>query len=171
MEKDGIKKITYGFYHSPFGEMVLAKTEKGLCWLGFMIRGKKGNGYARMKKFFPGALLVHDDEAIAKLAMSVLTAWERGREASIKLDLQGTAFQISVWKSLLKIPKGKVCSYSDVANDIARPKAVRAVGGAVGANPVSLIVPCHRVVPRGGGVGNYGWGPKLKENILEAEKN
>lgn len=164
-----MKKITYGFYYSPFGEMVLAKTTKGLCWLGFMTRGKKGDGYKRMKKFFPKAQLQHDDEAIAPLAMKVLTAWEQGREAEIKLDLQGTDFQKSVWKSLLKIPKGKVCSYSDVANDIKAPKAVRAVGSAVGANPVSLIVPCHRVVPRSGGVGNYGWGPKLKKKILAAE--
>ncbi len=164
-----MKKITYGFYHSPFGEMVLAQTEKGLCWLGFMTRGRKGNGYSRMKAFFPKAQLVRDDEAIEPLAMKVLTAWERGKEAKIKLDLQGTVFQKAVWQSLLKIPKGKVCSYSDVANDIKSPKAVRAVGSAVGANPVSLIVPCHRVVPMSGGVGNYGWGPKLKEKILAAE--
>lgn len=164
-----MKKITYGFYHSPFGEMVLAKTTKGLCWLGFMTRGRKGDGYKRMKAYFPKAELIHDDEAIETLAMKVLTAWERGKEASIKLDLQGTEFQQAVWESLLKIPKGKVCSYSDVANDIKAPKAARAVGSAVGANPVSLIVPCHRVVPMSGGVGNYGWGPRMKEKILKAE--
>lgn len=166
-----MKKITYGFYGSPFGEMVLAKTGQGLCWLGFMTKGnRKGDGYKRMKAFFPGAELVQDDEAIAGLAVKVLSAWERGREASIKLDLQGTPFQISVWEALLKIPKGKVRFYADVANDVGKPKAVRAVGTAIGANPVSLIVPCHRVLPRGGGVGNYGWGPKLKEKILKAER-
>jgi len=165
-----MEKITYGFHQSPFGEMVLAKTTKGLCWLGFMTRGKEGDGYKRMKKFFPRAVLTRDDEEIAKLAVRVLSAWERGREADISLDLQGTDFQKSVWKSLLKIPKGQVCHYTDVANDIKAPRAVRAVGSAVGANPVSLIVPCHRVVPRAGGFGNYGWGPKLKEKILAAEK-
>lgn len=164
-----MKEITYGICASPFGDMVVAKTTKGLCWLGFMAKGYKGDGLTRMKKFFPRADMVRDDLGIKKLAKDVLKAWEEDRLQDIPLDLQGTDFQQAVWKSLLKIPRGKVLSYGDIANDIARPRAVRAVGTAVGSNPVSLVVPCHRVVPAAGGVGNYGWGPALKEKILEAE--
>lgn len=91
------------------------------------------------------------------------------RLADIPLDLRGTDFQISVWQALLKIPKGQVVSYGDVANDIGSPNASRAVGTAVGENPVSLVVPCHRVVQASGKLGNYGWGVGLKEKILKAE--
>lgn len=168
-------KITYGFYQSPLGEMVLGQTPKGLCWLGFMEpadedRGYKGDGLSRMKSYFKDAEFDQDDAAIQPLAKQVVKAWEDGKEAEVQLDLQGTEFQCSVWASLLRISKGQVKTYGEVANDIGKPKASRAVGTAVGSNPVSLIVPCHRVVPSTGGVGNYGWGPELKERILKVEK-
>lgn len=164
-----MEEILFGVHDSPFGEMVIGKSKKGLCWLGFMTDGYKGDGLSRMRLFFPRAVLVHDEKATAPLAADVIQAWEEGREAEMELDLRGTTFQKAVWKKLLKIPKGKVLTYGAVANDIGNPKASRAVGSAVGENPVSLIVPCHRVVPASGGVGNYGWGPDLKEKLLEAE--
>ncbi len=166
-----MKKIIYGLYDTAFGRMILGQTDRGLCWLGFMVQGRKGDGLERMKAFFPNAELIRDDASVKDLAERVLAAWEQGREADIPLDLQGTDFQCSVWKALLRIPRGRVKTYGEVANDIGRAKAVRAVGTAVGANPVSLIVPCHRVVPRSGGVGNYGWGAELKERLLGLESN
>lgn len=161
--------IIYGMHETPLGEIVLAKTDVGLCWLGFMTEGYKGDGFSRMQSFFPGADFVRDDEAIDPLAEEVLSAWQEDRLADVKLDLRGTPFQLSVWEKLLQIPKGQVLTYGDVANDIGNPKAMRAVGTAVGSNPVSLIVPCHRVVPSAGGVGNYGWGAALKKQLLSEE--
>ena len=159
-------KITYGFYHSSIGEMVLGQTDKGLCWLGFMVNGYKGNGLERLFVHFDGAVFVHDDTTVQVLGEKIMTAWEQGREEDIPLDLHGTEFQKTVWEALLKIPKGKRCAYDDVAGGIGMPRAARAVGGAVGSNPVSLIVPCHRVVQKSGAIGNYGWGVDLKERIL-----
>jgi AraC family transcriptional regulator, regulatory protein of adaptative response / methylated-DNA-[protein]-cysteine methyltransferase len=162
-------QIIYGFYPSPMGEMILGKTDAGLCWLGFMVDGYKGNGLTRMKAHFKNAAFKQDDAAIKILGDDVLDAWRQGRESEFPLDLRGTPFQKSVWRALLAIRKGQVCSYGDVANDIGNPKASRAVGSAVGENPVSLIVPCHRVVQKSGALGNYGWGVDLKRTILAME--
>lgn len=164
------EKITYGFYPSMLGEMVLAKTDKGLCWLGFMVAGYKCDGLERMRAHFRNAEFIHDDTAVQAFGDAVMQAWEQGREDEIALDLQGSPFQKTVWQALLQIRKGQKMSYGDVANDIGRPRAARAVGSAVGENPVSLIVPCHRVVQKSGALGNYGWGVELKRQILDLEK-
>ncbi len=164
-----MEKITYGFYQSSVGEMVLAKTDKGICWLGFMVKGYKGDGLERMFQHFKNADFVQDDADVQSLGDKVMQLWSEGREAELPLDLQGTDFQKSVWHALLHIKRGDVCSYGDVANDVGKPKASRAVGSAVGANPVSLIVPCHRVVQKTGSLGNYGWGLPLKQLLLEEE--
>lgn len=168
-----MEKITYGLHDTPLGEIVIAESSKGLCWLGFMVQKEqgayKGDGFTRMKDFFPDTEFTRDDSQTKKLADDIMSAWDKDTVADIALDLRGTEFQRSVWMALLQIPKGQVISYGDVANDIGRPKASRAVGTAVGDNPVSLIVPCHRVVQASGGLGNYGWGVDLKEKLLELE--
>ena len=164
-----MEKITYGFYQSPIGEMILGKTDKGLCWLGFMVEGYKGNGYERMKGHFTDAEFTQDDAAVQQLGEQLIEAWQKDAQADISLDLQGTDFQKEVWKALLDIKRGRVKSYGDIANDLGKPKASRAVGSAVGSNPVSLIVPCHRVVQKSGAIGNFGWGVDLKRQILSAE--
>lgn len=164
-----MEKITYGFYDSSFGKMVLGKTDKGLCWLGFMVKGYKGDGLERMKAHFKTARFVQNDSAIKDLAVSALAAWEKGQENLIVFDLRGTDFQKTVWSALLRIPKGQSCSYGDIANDIGKPMAARSVGTAIGENPVSLLVPCHRVLKSDGAIGNYGWGVQVKRDILRAE--
>lgn len=164
-----MEKITYGFFDAPMGEMVIGVTEKGLCWLGFMVEGYKGNGLKRMKAHFKDAEFVCDNREIADIGRTIMHAWEVGEEHLIPVDLRGTTFQKSVWQALLDIRRGEVKSYGDVANDLGMPKAARAVGSAVGENPVSLIVPCHRVLQKSGGLGNYGWGTDLKRQILEEE--
>jgi AraC family transcriptional regulator of adaptative response/methylated-DNA-[protein]-cysteine methyltransferase len=113
--------------------------------------------------------LVRDDAQTRPLVTQIIQAWDHDTLNDLKLDLRGTDFQKQVWEALLHIPRGQVISYGDVANDIGKPKASRAVGSAVGENPVSLIVPCHRVVQSSGGLGNYGWGVPLKKKILEQE--
>lgn len=165
-----MEKITYGLHDTPLGKIIVAQSSKGLCWLGFMVQGYKGDGFKRMKDFFPHTDFVRDDKKTQKLADDIMSAWDQDTVADIALDLRGTEFQKQVWTALLHIPKGQVISYGDVANDIGRPKASRAVGTAVGENPVSLIVPCHRVVQSSGGLGNYGWGVDLKKKILTEEQ-
>ena len=168
-----MEKITYGLHDTPLGQVVIAQSCKGLCWLGFMVSKKdgayKGDGFARMQEHFPNSELIRDDEQTRDLMEEIMEAWDQDTLNDVELDLRGTDFQCSVWKALLNIPRGEVISYGDVANDIGKPKASRAVGSAVGENPVSLIVPCHRVVQASGGLGNYGWGVQLKEKILEQE--
>lgn len=168
-----MEKITYGLHDTLIGQIVVAQSSKGLCWLGFMV-GKeqgayKGDGFTRMTEFFPNSELVRDDTQTSEIVSKIIQAWDQDTLSDIQLDLRGTEFQRDVWQALLNIPKGQVISYGDVANDIGRPKASRAVGSAVGENPVSLIVPCHRVVQSSGGLGNYGWGVQLKEKILHLE--
>ena len=120
--------------------------------------------------FYPDADFVHDDDATRDLMERVIDAWENDRMDTIPLDLRGTDFQLSVWSALIDIPKGQVVTYSDIAKVIGRPLAARAVGTAVGENPVSLVVPCHRVVQASGGLGNYGWGVDIKRNLLLEEE-
>ena len=166
-------KIIYGLHDVQVGQIVAARSDGGLCWLGFMVSkaqgAYKGDGLTRMKRYFPTSELVRNDKNTKGLVEEIIQAWDRDRLKDIALDLRGTAFQRDVWQALLKIPKGKVVSYGDIAKDIDRPKASRSVGSAVGENPVSLIVPCHRVVPSSGGLGNYGWGTDLKKRLLEIE--
>lgn len=164
-----MEKITYGLHDTSLGQIIVAQSCKGLCWLGFMVKGYKGDGFTRMKEFFPNSELMRDDELTKNLVTEIIKAWDQDTLNEIELDLRGTQFQRDVWQALLNIPKGQVISYGDVANDIGRPKASRAVGSAVGENPVSLIVPCHRVVQSSGKLGNYGWGIDLKEKILHLE--
>ena len=164
-----MQKITYGIHDTEIGKIVIGQSDKALCWLGFMVEGYKGNGLDRMKGHFPGADFTRDDSSTAALMQRIIKAWKADDLKSVPLDLKGTAFQISVWNALLNIPAGSVKSYHDVAKEIDRPKAMRAVGTAVGSNPVSLIVPCHRVVQSSGALGNYGWGVDLKEKLLDLE--
>ena len=171
VEREEMKRITFGYFDRAFGQIILGRSDKGLCWLGFMVEGRKGDGLSRMKVFYEGADFVHDDAAVADLADAVMQAWEHGEEKHIKVDLSGgTDFQQRVWRALLDIRRGQVRTYGEVASAIGRPKAIRAVGSAVGANPVSLIIPCHRVVPASSGVGYYGWGAEIKEKLLLVER-
>ncbi len=168
-----MEKITYGLHDTPIGQVVVAQSCKGICWLGFMVGREdgayKGDGFTRMTEFFPNSELVRDDAQTVAVVDDIMKAWDKDTLSDIQLDLRGTEFQREVWQALLQIPRGQVISYGDVANDIGRPKASRAVGSAVGENPVSLVVPCHRVVQSSGGLGNYGWGVELKEKILHLE--
>ncbi len=166
-------KVTYGIHKTELGEMVIGITDLGLCWLGFMTTkaqgAYKGDGLSRLKEKFKNDDLVRDEKKTKIWCDEVIKAWKVGNIGSLSLDLQGTEFERAVWISLLYIPRGVVVSYGDVANNMGKPKAARSVGTAIGNNPVSLIVPCHRVVRANGSLGNYGWGLDLKEKILTVE--
>ena len=114
---------------------------------------------------------MHDQDRTARLAARVFARARSGRShRSLRLDLRGTNFQIKVWEALLKIPFGRLASYQDVAVAIGRPSAARAVGSAVGANPISLVIPCHRVILKSGIIHNYRWGTDRKRTLLALEQ-
>lgn len=163
--------IVYGFAPSVLGEVMVAKTGRGVCWLGFLVDEKRDETMRRVRAHWPGARLIHDDDAIAPEAEKIFDIWKgRGRKGEkLALDLYGTNFQIQVWRALLRIPCGAVATYQQVAWELGRPKASRAVGNAVGANPVSLLIPCHRVIRASGIIDNYGWGSPRKKLILGIE--
>ena len=170
--------ITYGIYDSPIGDMVIGQTEKGLCWIGFSKEDKsyaalvhnRVDGVERMKQMFADAHFERDDASARRMGEMVLTAWEADKASAITMDVQGTDFQKKVRARLGAIGKGETKTYSDIANEIGEPDAARAVGTAVGTNPLSLLVPCHRVVPKSGGVGEYLWGSEMKAELLAAER-
>lgn len=162
--------ITFGLHDTFLGRIIIGRTERGLCWLGFMVDGYKGDGVSRMEKHFPAATFIRDEVATKPMMDQIIKAWQTDSLRSIPLDLHGTEFQVSVWQALLDIPTGQVCSYSAIAKQIGKPNAQRAVGSAVGENPVSLVVPCHRVIKSDGSTGNYGWGTDLKKELLEQEQ-
>lgn len=168
-----MQKVIYGIHDCELGRVVIGQTDKGLCWLGFMVSKEegayKGDGFSRMKDFFSDVGFIEDGAQTREMLKNVLKAWREDDLKSICLDLCGSDFQKAVWAALLNIPKGKTISYGDVANDIGRPKAARAVGTAVGDNPVSIVVPCHRVIQKSGNMGNYGWGLDLKRRLLDIE--
>jgi AraC family transcriptional regulator of adaptative response/methylated-DNA-[protein]-cysteine methyltransferase len=144
--------------------MLLAATAKGICRLTF------DEGEEALRRIFPNATLVADDGAMAKLVEGALAAVERPAAApELPLDVAGTAFQEAVWRELRKIPPGETRSYAQIAAAVGCPGAVRAAGSANGANHVSVLIPCHRVVRSDGSLGGYAGGLDRKRKLLDAE--
>ncbi len=165
--KDGGRGVTIHWAVVPttLGNMLVAATDQGVCRLAF---GLTGDDLAAQ---FPNAALVEGGSEFAALLTDVVAAVESPARANnhIPLDVQGTAFQEAVWRELRRIPPGETRSYADIAAAIGKPAAVRAAGTANGANQVAVLIPCHRIVPKGGGVGGYAWGPDIKEELLRRE--
>lgn len=160
-------EITYGIFPSPFGSIMIGKTRGGICWIGF----GQTESLRRMKAFWRGAVFIKNSKALEQEAREITDFWSGKGKKSIDLpiDVIGTDFQADVWRALCDIPVGETRTYGEIAAAVGRPRAVRAVGSAVGKNPVSLVIPCHRVVHSSGGMMKYGWGPALKKKILAAE--
>ena len=163
--------IVYGFQPTPLGEIMVGRTDKGVCWMGFLMDEKRDVPIARMNAHWPGAKVIHDDAALKGDIQNFMAIWrgEGNAKKKLKLDLYGTNFQIQVWQALLRIPGGETVTYQDIAGQLGRPKSSRAVGNAVGKNPVSLLIPCHRVIRATGIIDNYGWGSPRKKLILAME--
>ena len=157
-------KIAYGFFPSPFGEVVATATDRGLCGMGFTGDVGREAGLKDLTDRWPNADYREDPGALAHW---VSAAFGQGGEA--RLHLIGAPFQIKVWEALLQIPSGHVTTYSEIARVIDRPKAVRAVGTAVGRNPISWLIPCHRALRKSGGLGGYHWGLPVKRAMLAYE--
>ena len=179
--KDGGRslEITYGYYDTPFGEVLLANTRKGICKLAFVDSKKiaedrsvplRVSALAELTKEWPNATIVPDEGAYDLLVRRIFSQdLFKDKKNKVKLNIQGTPFQIKVWEALLKIPAGELASYNQVAEMIWRPLASRAVGTAIGRNPVAVLIPCHRVIKRAGGISGYRWDPDRKLAILNWE--
>jgi len=156
--------ISHGFYPSPFGECHIASTGKGICWLAFTEPVSREESIAQLIREWPNAQIQEDQGEHQSLVASLFDA-NAARQA-LFLHVKGSNFQLKVWEALLKIPDGTCCRYQDIAQQIERPRAARAVGTAIGQNPISWLIPCHRVIRGTGVVGHYRWGSVRKQSIL-----
>ena len=156
--------IRYGWFDSPFGEVLAMGTDKGLCGLAFAGECGRDAAWEDMTGRWPEADFAENPNAIAPWVDAAFAG--KGQAA---LHMIGAPFQIKVWEALLRIPTGHVTTYSDIARAIGNPNAVRAVGTAVGRNPVSFLIPCHRALRKSGGLGGYHWGLPVKRAILAWE--
>ena len=160
--------VRYRVVECALGIALVALTDRGVCRV---ILGSDGSRLEReLRAEYPKATIAEVDEAMARAIDAVVEAAAgKATAPAVPLDLHGTAFQQLVWRTLMRIPAGETLSYTTVAREVGSPNAVRAVGSACGANPVALLVPCHRVVRNDGGLGGYRWGLDRKERLLEAE--
>lgn len=162
--------INYSFYESPFGKIIIASTSKGICHLFFEENEAKAT--VDLQRRFPNARF---DQVVDRFQMNALRIfnadWQKPDQ--VKLHLRGTTFQLKVWQALLKIPMGTLETYGHIAKTINNPNAPRAVGSAIGRNPVALLIPCHRVIQATGQVGGYMWGSTRKSAVIgwEAAKS
>jgi len=157
-------KIRHGWFDSPFGAMLAMGTERGICGLAFGAEFGCEQAMDDMRARWPEAVFVSDPAHLANWVGAAI-----GRKGEARLHLIGAPFQIKVWEALLSVPSGHVTTYSEIARSIGNPKASRAVGTAVGRNPVSWLIPCHRVLRKSGALGGYHWGLPVKRALLAWE--
>jgi len=163
--KNGAKylSINFSFTESPFGNLIVASTQKGVCYMAF--NDNENNALEDLKQNFPNATFQQKLDLIQQNALYIFQHdWNKLPE--IKLHLKGTEFQLKVWETLLKIPMGKLSTYGNIAEQIGNAKASRAVGTAIGSNPVAFLIPCHRVIQSSGEIGGYMWGNTRKIAII-----
>ena len=161
--------IRWGLHATPFGPSLVATTERGVCWLSFAEEEDGRDALAEMAAAWPAARLVGDADATRPVAARAFR-WDGKDREPLRLLMKGTNFQIKVWEALLRIPAGAVVSYEDVARAIGQPTAMRAVGAAVGRNPVCVLIPCHRVIQKSGIIHNYRYGVPRKRALLAWEQ-
>ena len=160
--------ISFGFAGSPFGKCLIAESTRGICHLSFVENEK--SAVAELQKDWPQAKWKRDDSAAKKIAETIFRQ-SAGPEtgASLRAFVRGTSFQVRIWRALLKIQPGSITSYGRLANSIGKPAASRAVGSAVGQNPLAYLIPCHRVIRETGVIGNYHWGEVRKRAMIAWE--
>ena len=155
--------INYSFAESPFGNLVVASTAKGICYMAF--EDNEDKAFNDLKEKFPNAAFQQKLDSIQQNALFIFQH-DWSKLSQIKLHLKGTDFQLKVWESLLKIPMGKLSTYGEVARQVGNANASRAVGSAIGCNPVAYLIPCHRVIQSSGAIGDYMWGNTRKTAII-----
>ncbi|MBV6394990.1 MAG: Bifunctional transcriptional activator/DNA repair enzyme Ada [Anaerolineales bacterium] len=159
--------IHYGIHPTPFGKCLIATTERGICHLGF-VETSEGEAVDSLVADWKEARMIEDYKTTAPLVAPIFDLNWRGRD-TLRLHLRGTNFQIKVWEALLQIPQGTATTYEGIATRIGKPSALRAVGTAVGHNPVAVLIPCHRVLRKDGDFGKYRYGSARKKALLAFE--
>jgi AraC family transcriptional regulator of adaptative response/methylated-DNA-[protein]-cysteine methyltransferase len=158
--------LRYGFHPSPFGTAIVIASGRGLAGLAFADPGEEQAALADMQRRWPRATYLEDHNGTATLAQRIFDTKLWRADQPLRVVLIGTDFEVRVWESLLKIPMGRAVCYSDIAQRIESPKASRAVGAAVGKNPISFVVPCHRALGKGGALTGYHWGITRKQAMI-----
>ena len=158
--------INYGFALTPFGEALIAETTRGICHLSFVDERSRNSAAAVLTKQWPAATLRHDDRRAAQLSAEIFVRPQTESRPRLRAFVRATPFQLRVWRALLRVPAGALTSYGRLSAAINQPGAARAVGSAVGANPIAFIIPCHRVIRETGVLGHYHWDPVRKRAIL-----
>lgn len=156
--------IRYGWFESPFGELLVMGTDRGICGMGFTSDTGRPAAFRDLADRWPAADYTEDAGALAPWVEAAI-----GQQGEARLHMIGAPFQIKVWEALMRVPSGHVTTYSDIAAAIGHPRAVRAVGTAVGRNPVSWLIPCHRALRKSGALGGYHWGLPVKRVLLAWE--
>jgi len=164
------EKINYAFGTSPFGRFLVAATEIGVCQLDFIDNNDVSYVIAKLGQAWPKAELINQPPQHLDIIESAFHS-TRALTEQLPLHLSGTEFQLKVWRALLSIPCGSLSTYAEVAGKIKQAKASRAVGTAIGANPVAFFVPCHRVIRNNGSLGGYRWGIERKQAVIDWERN
>ncbi len=159
-------EIAWSWFESPFGPALVMGTDRGICGMGFAAEAGEAATMSDLGARWPRARFVEDPDRLRPWALSAFGAQD---DAETPLFLIGAPFQIKVWEALLRVPTGHVTTYSDIARAIGHPNAVRAVGTAVGRNPISWLIPCHRALRKSGGLGGYHWGLPVKRAMLAWE--
>ena len=160
--------IRAGFAESPFGKVFIAEGPRGICALVFPDHAREQDAFVEVARDWPKAAIVRDDDHAARLARRIFVARPKG--GTLRAFVRGTPFQVQVWRALLRIPEGALTSYGRLAALAGFPRASRAVGSAVGDNPISYLIPCHRVIRETGVLGNYRWDPVRKKAMLVRER-
>ncbi|WP_341937918.1 bifunctional transcriptional activator/DNA repair enzyme AdaA [Marinimicrobium sp. C2-29] len=162
--------IDYGLHPTPFGPVFVALTQRGICRLGFVDESSLDEMAAELEKDWPASALSRNDSSTQAVLDSLFHSAPEDRPGPLSVYVKGTNFQIAVWRALLHIPAGALASYVQVAAATGRPTASRAVGNAIGANPVALLIPCHRVIQQSGALGGYRWGAGKKQMLQAWER-
>ncbi len=161
--------IAYGLHPSPFGECLLAVTERGICGLAFVGPSSRDEALDALRGRWEGAQWQEDPNRTAPIVRQVFAQFGGEATRPLHLLVRGTNFQLKVWEALLRIPPGRAVTYRDLAVSIGTPGGARAVGQAVGRNPIAYLIPCHRVIRQVGGFGGYRWGTVRKRAMLGRE--
>lgn len=160
-------RIEYGIHETPFGDALIGVTERGVCWLSFINTDEDPRHELEAMKAHWHNSVFHQDQILTQAFMDKIFARKDAKaQSKMHLFVKGTNFQIKVWEALLKLPMGNVTTYQDIASQIQNPKAMQAVGSAVGSNHIAYLIPCHRVIRKDGVLGEYRWNATRKKSII-----
>lgn len=162
-------EISYGFHATPFGRCLIGITSRGVCWLSFINEGNDEAELSNLQSHWEKSVLKADEQATA-LYIDKIFSNSKGTDTKLNVLVKGTNFQLKVWNALLNLHSGELVTYQHIANQIGNPKALQAVGSAVGANSLAYLIPCHRVIRKEGRLGEYRWGSSRKKVLIAYEQ-